>query len=77
MNYDGQVTVSDFIDLAAHFNTSFSGEAWPISAEEQRMLSEFAVLNGAGSVPEPSLVLGILLATVAIRSRRRGFDQVV
>src|SRR6185436_12593205 len=42
LNFDGVVTISDFIDLASNFNGSYAGSLGPISAEDQQLLASFA-----------------------------------
>jgi hypothetical protein len=72
LNYDGSVTISDFIDLAANFNTSYGGASFPISAEDQATLSNFAAGIGASSTPEPgTFALLALGAGIASHRRRR------
>jgi len=70
LNYDGTITIADFIDLAANFNQSYSGETWPISGEDQQLLSSFAASIGA-AVPEPGIMSLSLLATFGLLARRR------
>jgi len=73
LNYDGQVTISDFIDLASNFNAGYSGEALPISPQDQQTLAMFASSIGL-AVPEPAsmtLILGMTTALLATRRRRR------
>jgi hypothetical protein len=57
VNYDGSVTISDFIDLASNFNQSISGETSPISASDAAMLTDSAAASGASAVPEPTCLL--------------------
>jgi hypothetical protein len=65
------VTISDFIDLASNFNTSYAGEVWPISPEDQQTLSNFAAAHGA-AVPEPSAIgAGLVWLFFFIRCRLR------
>jgi hypothetical protein len=69
MNYDGRITISDFIDLASNFGGTYSGEALPISPQDQQSLSAFAASIGA-SVPEPATFL-LPLAFGFLARRRR------
>ena len=71
VNYDGSVTISDFIDLASNFNQSVSGEAWPISDKDATMLARFAQANGASAVPEPELLWGAMGAGILLARRVR------
>jgi hypothetical protein len=71
INFDHWVSVADFIDLAANFNASYSGEILPISSQDQRMLAEFGEAHAAGSVPEPTGMVGVMLAVIAVGRRRR------
>ena len=64
MNFDGFVTIADFIDLAANFNQNYAGEAFPISPQDQQILSAFAA-----SVPEPATMA--FLAPLLVLGRRR------
>jgi T5SS/PEP-CTERM-associated repeat protein len=68
LNYDNAVTISDFLDLAANFGDSYSGQALPISPEDQSLLSAFA--SAHSSVPEPSTLL-LLAATTLLSHRLR------
>ena len=70
LNYDGQVTISDFIDLASNFNTSYSGEVFPISAADAQTLSSFAASIGV-SVPEPTSLSLLATSLLFVRRRRR------
>ncbi|HEV8291175.1 MAG TPA: PEP-CTERM sorting domain-containing protein, partial [Tepidisphaeraceae bacterium] len=58
LNYDGSVTISDFVDLAANFNSSY-GPVVVSPGDVQRT-----------SVPEPTTA-GLLIASVAFGMRRR------
>jgi len=72
LNYDGAVTISDFIDLASNFNSSYAGETFPISAADAQALSDFASAHGV-AVPEPT-TLGLLMlsaGSLMIRRQRR------
>jgi hypothetical protein len=69
LNYDGSVTISDFIDLASNFNGNYSGEIFPISAEDSKALTDFASAHGV-SVPEPA-TLGLLMLSATTGMRRR------
>jgi len=69
MNYDGRITISDFIDLASNFGGAYSGEAVPISVQDQQALSAFAASIGT-SVPEPAALL-LPLAFGFLARRRR------
>jgi hypothetical protein len=64
MNYDSAVTITDFIDLASNFNTTFAGEILPISDADLQTLSSFAA---AHNVPEPASFLSILLGATLLR----------
>ena len=52
VNYDHSVTISDFIDLAANFNTSYAGEVFPLDPAEAAQLQAFYQAN----VPEAGLL---------------------
>jgi fibronectin-binding autotransporter adhesin len=54
LNYDRNVTIADFIELASNFNASYTGETWPISDADARVLADFAEAQG---VPEPGMAL--------------------
>jgi len=69
LNYDNAVTISDFIDLASNFGSSYSGTTFPISPEDQKLLSDFAAAHGA-SVPEPSALL-LIAPTLLLFARAR------
>jgi len=70
LNYDGSVTIADFIDLASNFNSSYAGEAWPISAADATTLASFAEAHG---VPEPGIGIALLaLAGLVGRRQRSG-----
>jgi uncharacterized protein YkwD len=77
LNLDGSVTIADFIGLAANFNASYSGEFLPISDSDHQLLASFASSIGASpdaigaSVPEPSAIFALGVATLALISRRR------
>ncbi len=70
INYDGSVSIADFIDLAANFNANYAGQSFPISPDDQQILSSFAASIGATSVPEPSMAL-LSLIGIAYSLRRR------
>ncbi|HEV8608432.1 MAG TPA: PEP-CTERM sorting domain-containing protein, partial [Tepidisphaeraceae bacterium] len=67
VNYDGVVSISDFIDLASNFNQSVSGQAIPISAQEQTMLADFAASN----VPEPVSMGAVGVGALLVLARRK------
>ena len=69
LNYDGAVTISDFIDLASNFNGSYSGETFPISLADARVLADFAEAHGV-SVPEPIVIPLVVLAFAGAMLRR-------
>ena len=71
LNYDGQVTISDFIDLASNFNASYSGGALPISAGDQKTPADFSQVVGGASVPEPTMGCVVLLAGGLMMRRAR------
>src|SRR5205823_3570514 len=71
LNYDGTVSISDFIDLASNFNQSVSGEILPISAADAAMLADFAAANGASYVPEPTCIVTAAVLGLLLSSRRR------
>ena len=58
LNYDGQVTISDFIDLASNFNTSYSGGAFPISAGDQKTPADFSQAFSRQGKPAPRTARG-------------------
>ena len=70
LNYDGAVTISDFIDLASNFNGSYSGETFPISPADAKVLADFAAAHGA-AVPEPRMIGLFALASLGLIDRRR------
>ncbi len=70
LNMDGSVTISDFIDLASNFNTSYSGASWPVSAQDSAMLWQFASSAGT-TVPEPGAAVGVMVFAHAMTRRRR------
>jgi len=65
LNYDGIVSIADFLLLASNFNTSYDGESFPISPQDQQILSAFQA-----SVPEPDAALVCALGTILLRRRR-------
>ena len=66
VNADGAVTIADFIDLASNFGKSLAGEALPVSPQDQALLDSFA----AAIVPEPAMMLSLLLMGLCKRRRR-------
>jgi hypothetical protein len=75
MNYDMAVTIADFLALAANFNSSYSGQSWEISPEDQLSLATFAESIGApAAVPEPAL-LGLLPTALLLSRRTRRREQ--
>ena len=71
LNYDNTITIADFIDFAANFGASYAGEALPISPEDQQLLSNFASANSSSPIPEPSMLL-VLLLSFSLLSPRPG-----
>ena len=63
LNYDGQVTISDFIDLASNFNTSYSGDILPIGSEGNA--GDMTGLSSIAFVPESRITFTFCLAAVA------------
>jgi len=70
LNYDGSISISDFLDLASNFGTSYSGEIFPVNAEDQKTLASFAASIGA-SVPEPGTMGVIAVGAFGLLGRRR------
>ena len=70
LNYDGSITISDFLDLASNFGSTYSGEIFPINAEDQQKLASFAASIGA-SVPEPGTMGLIAVGAFGLLGRRR------
>jgi probable HAF family extracellular repeat protein len=68
LNYDGLITIDDFIALASNFGTSYSGEAMAIGEEDVSMLNSFGAAHG---VPEPGMMIVLLVGIVAGRRGRR------
>jgi len=70
LNYDRNVTIADFIDLASNFDSSYVGDAWPISQADAAMLADFAQAHG---VPEPGMMALItgMLGWLGKRRRNR------
>jgi hypothetical protein len=69
LNYDGTISIADFIDLASAFGSTYTGEVFPISAEDSAQLAEFAAAHGV-LVPEPGLI-GSAAVGILLLSRRR------
>jgi len=71
------VTISDFIDLASNFNSSYAGPALPISPQDQQFLSNFASSLGVdpgiigSAVPEPGTLSLFTLSTLGLLTRQR------
>ena len=70
LNYDGTITISDFLDLASNFGTSYSGEIFPVNAEDQKTLASFAASIGA-NVPEPGTMGLVAVGAFGLLGRRR------
>lgn len=65
-NYDGVVDRADFALLYANFGTALNGAPVPASAAEIEAMSVFA-----GSVPEPSVIMGGVMVGMGAMLRRR------
>ena len=70
MNFDGTITIADFLGLASNFGTSYSGEVFPIAAADQQTLASFAASIGA-SVPEPGTMGAVAVGAFGLLGRRR------
>ena len=75
-NYDGSITISDFIDLAANFGATYSGAIAPIDPSDRLMLANFASTLGvdpsiiSSSVPEPGPLASIIVLGANLLRRR-------
>ena len=73
LNYDGSVTIADFIALASNFNQSYSGGANAIADGDRQLLASFASSVGAdpsvigSAVPEPGMMGLIAVGAVGLK----------
>jgi hypothetical protein len=75
VNYDGSVTIADFIDLAANFGSAYDAAA-AVNVQERdwEAVASFASAHGV-AVPEPALAGAVLAGALMMvrrpRSRKR------
>jgi hypothetical protein len=76
LNGDGSVTISDFIDLAANFNSTYTGLVRAASAADLETLAGFAASNGidpsviGSAVPEPGTLGLIAVGALGLAVKR-------